>query len=66
MYYFVSSMEFREKFHAEKLSSGDWISQARIFWESNVNKSNGKCRSTFGCLDQYMRKVLGLWNSQGR
>ena len=28
------------------------------------NKNDVKRRNTLGCLDQYMCKVLRLWNSQ--
>ena len=31
---------------------------------SNWHKSDGKCRNTLGCLDQYACNVLRLWNSR--
>ena len=33
-------------------------------WVTWPNKSDVKCRNTLGCLDQYMCKVLRLWNRQ--
>ena len=31
-----------------------------------TNKSDGKRRNTLGCIDQYSRNMLRLWNSRDR